>query len=125
MKNNKPIIIGGIFLALLLAWAMTAPKQQPITIVDSAAAVNAVAKSTLLDTITFQKDPMSDIRSREDIKRQQELIVDEAYQNDQKVKITAERDAADAKYAQQLSDIEKQLEAIRKEKLSLARAPLQ
>lgn len=64
------------------------------------------------------KDVYSDIRNREDIKKQQELLVKETYQLEQKEKtIQAKKDAV-TKFDAEIKAIEVELEAIRKEKLS-------
>lgn len=55
-----------------------------------------------------QVDEFADIRNRADILKQQELIVKETYLVEKK-----------AKLANQIVDIEKELELVRKEKLSL------
>jgi len=60
----------------------------------------------LLELI-LSTDEMSSIRSRESVKRQQELVVEEIYNLEQK------------------DVVESKLEAIRKEKLSLTQAPKQ
>ena len=67
--------------------------------------------------IKSNKD-MDDIRNRADIKKQQEVIVQEAYYLQQKDKVTGEKEASIQDFDNQLSDIEKQLEDVRAQKLS-------
>ena len=61
---------------------------------------------------------LDEIRNREDIKKQQELIVQETYFVEEKAKAQADKDAAIAKFDAQISSIEKQLEGVRSQKLS-------
>ena len=58
------------------------------------------------------------IRNREDIKKQQELLVQEAYLLDQKQEAEQAKKAANEKYQSQINQIETQLEQVRSQKLS-------
>lgn len=61
---------------------------------------------------------LDEIRSREAIKKQQELIVMETYLNEEKERIEAEKEAAIAKFDAEIAEVEKNLEGVRAEKLS-------
>jgi len=61
---------------------------------------------------------MDDIRNRESIKRQQELIVQEVYLLEEKDRINAEKEEAIKQFDTQISKIEKSLETVRTEKVS-------
>jgi uncharacterized protein (UPF0333 family) len=61
---------------------------------------------------------MDDIRNRESIKKQQELIVQEVYLLEEKDRINAEKEEAIKQFDTQISKIEKSLETVRAEKVS-------
>ena len=61
---------------------------------------------------------MDEIRNRENIKRQQELIVQEVYLNEEKDRINHEKEEAIKEYDAQIQKVEAQLETVRKEKIT-------
>lgn len=66
------------------------------------------------------QDPkiLDEIRNRPNIRKQQELIVQETYFIEEKGKVQTEKDSAISKFDNQISVIEKQLEEVRSQKLS-------
>lgn len=66
------------------------------------------------EIVSVVKDEKASIRSRADIQRQQELIVEEAYLLEEK-----------AKFEASLKDVETRLDAVRKEKTTFQLAPRQ
>lgn len=60
----------------------------------------------------------AEIRSREDIKKQQELLVQETYLMEQRAKLVEERERALKTYTDQLGVVETQLEEVRAQKTS-------
>lgn len=63
-------------------------------------------------------DPYDDIRNRENIKRQQELIVLETFLNEERTRVEKEKADAIAKFDSEIAELETKLEGVRGEKLS-------
>ncbi len=61
---------------------------------------------------------LEEIRSRENIKRQQELIVQETFLMEEKDRIKNEKDEAIKSFDAQTAEVEKQLEAVRAEQIT-------
>ena len=61
---------------------------------------------------------LDEIRSRENIKKQQELIVQETYLVEEKARVQSEKEAAIAEFDSQITVIENQLEGVRSAKMS-------
>lgn len=76
------------------------------------------ASSTEQVLANTEPDPYDEIRSRENIKRQQELIVKETYLSEEKARVENEKKKAIEDFDSQLSNLETQLEEVRGEKLS-------
>lgn len=79
----------------------------------------AVASSTpsIIEKVSAY-DGREAIRDREDVKRQQELIVEETFLAEEKEKVNAEKKEAVQKYEENIQEIEAKLEAVRAEKMS-------
>lgn len=63
-------------------------------------------------------DPYDDIRNREEIKRQQELIVLETFLNEERTRVEKEKADAITKFDSEIANLETKLEEVRGEKLS-------
>lgn len=63
-------------------------------------------------------DPYDDIRNREYIKRQQELIVLETFLNEERARIEQEKTDAITKFDSEIASLETKLEEVRGEKMS-------
>jgi len=70
----------------------------------------------ILQSVNEKK--LEEIRSREGIKRQQELIVQETFLIEEKDRIKNEKEEAIKQFDAQTEDIEKQLEAVREEQIT-------
>lgn len=77
---------------------------------------NTSATSTV--TVDEGKDEKDRIRSREEIKRQQELIVEETYLNEERARVEKAKADAIAKYDAEIAELEAKLEAVRTERVS-------
>jgi hypothetical protein len=69
-------------------------------------------------TPTQDEKRLEEIRNRETVKKQQELIVQETYFLEEKARIQTEKDTAIKQYDSQIGIIETQLEGVRASKLS-------
>lgn len=78
-----------------------------------------VNKTTTNDALTVDEETtkLNEIRDREEIKRQQELIVQEVYLSEEKDRITAEKETAIKEYDLKIEEIEKMEENVRSELL--------
>jgi len=78
-----------------------------------------VNKTTTNDASNVDEETtkLNEIRDREEIKRQQELIVQEVYLSEEKDRITAEKEAAIKEYDLKIEEIEKMEENVRSELL--------
>lgn len=76
--------------------------------------------SSAIDQIVPEepKDPYDDIRNREYIKRQQELIVLETFLNEERARVEKEKADAIAKFDSEIAGLETKLEEVRGEKMS-------
>lgn len=76
--------------------------------------------SSAIDQIVPEepKDPYDDIRNREYIKRQQELIVLETFLNEERARVEKEKADAIAKFDSEIAGLETKLEEVRGEKVS-------
>jgi len=68
--------------------------------------------------MSVDEKKLTEIRNRENIKRQQELIVQEVYLTEEKDRINNEKEEAIKQFDAEIQKIEEQLEATRKEKIS-------
>jgi len=78
-----------------------------------------VNKTTTNDASNVDEETtkLNEIRDREEIKRQQELIVQEVYLSEEKDRITAEKEATIKEYDLKIEEIEKMEENVRSELL--------
>ncbi len=95
-----------------------------IIVVISAVAISNISKVSYTqngDTPIIQKrddSKLDAIRNREDIKKQQELLVQETYLSEEKTRMQAEKEQKIAEYDAQIADVETKLEEVRAQKLS-------
>jgi len=78
-----------------------------------------VPTETTQKTTTYEDNKkLDEIRNRENIKRQQELIVQEVYLSEEKDRINREKEDAIKQFDAQIQTVEKKLEDVRAEKVS-------
>lgn len=79
---------------------------------------SSVASSTSSSLSDEDKDEIDAIRNRADIKKQQELLVQETYLDEKKADIQKKKTDALTQYDAQISDVETKLEGVRADKMS-------
>lgn len=82
---------------------------------SNASTTEQTIEEEVIDESDLKKES---IRSREDIKRQQELIVQETYLNEERQNIEKKKAEAIEEFNSQLEHLESQLEEVRGEKMS-------
>ncbi|MCP6727374.1 MAG: hypothetical protein KJI69_05195 [Patescibacteria group bacterium] len=106
-SNWKSIIVIVIFVAAITFYGTVMNK----TIVE-----NNVETPEELSFVDNEK--IKEIRNREEVRRQQELIVEEIYLTEEKENIQTEKEKAIKRFDAQIADVEIKLETVREEKLS-------
>lgn len=109
---NRYIIPFVVIILILILSFFLWYKNQKIVVnnVDSVKNVETI--------IPTENKKLDEIRNRENIKRQQELIVQEIYLSEEKDRINQEKEEAIKMFDAQIQEKEKQLEDIRAEKIS-------
>lgn len=80
--------------------------------------INPESLIATTESIFGNDKKMNEIRNRENVKRQQELIVQEVYLIEEKDRINKEKEEAIKTFDDQITKVETQLETVRKEKIS-------
>lgn len=106
------IILGVLMVLGLVTFIMS---RGSITTVNNE---NATSTSEVMEVINEEDLKKDSIREREDIRIQQELIVQETYLGEERARVEKEKEEATAKFDAELEDLELQLEEVRGKKLS-------
>lgn len=90
------LFVGGIV-------AFVATKSTTITVNNN----HATSTETVVDTaVDVNEEKLEEIRSREEIRRQQELLVKETFLKEEKSRITSEKEAAISDFDAQIAALE-------------------
>jgi predicted Zn-dependent peptidase len=114
-KSNRGvwIILGLLFVGGAI-FAVTQVGSTEFVNNNRSATTTVEVVEEVVDEAQLKKEQ---IRSRDDIRRQQELLVEETYLLEEKAKTQAEMKASIASYEEALQTMEEQLDAIRGEKI--------
>lgn len=111
-STNKKLKIILILVTLIIAVSLYVYHTKTSIITDEISTTSQIVEE-FGDSVK-----LDEIRERQNVKRQQELIVQEIYLLEEKDRIQTEKEETIKKYDTEIQNIENKLESVRNEKLS-------